>query len=108
MRKVVLSRASRTTAPDDPCSFFLQRNEMLTPSTIVVLTLSALLPGVVHARANGAPLAACVRIFPEGHFTASQPLDDSPFSLNVSSFGGDYTPGEAYQCKNAVSPHSTV
>jgi hypothetical protein len=77
--------------------FFLQRNEMLTPSTIVVLTLSALLPGVVHARANGAPLAACVRIFPEGHFTASQPLDDSPFSLNVSSFGGDYTPGEAYQ-----------
>jgi hypothetical protein len=70
---------------------------MLTSSAVVLLGLSAFLPGVVRAFPNGAPSAACVRIFPEGHRTVSQPLEDSPFSLNVSSFGGQYTPGETYR-----------
>ncbi|CAI8006184.1 Scavenger receptor cysteine-rich type 1 protein M160 [Geodia barretti] len=70
---------------------------MLTSSVVVLLALSAFLPGVVHALPNGAPSGACVRIFPEGHRTDSQPLEDSPFSLNVSSFGGQYAPGETYR-----------
>lgn len=75
---------------------------MLAPATVVVLALSALLPGGVYARSGGAPAEACARIFPVGHGVASQPLEDSPFSLNISSFDGDYTPGETYKCTNRI------
>ncbi|KAL5509380.1 hypothetical protein EMCRGX_G004744 [Ephydatia muelleri] len=66
-----------------------------------MLYVAALLSIAVVARAmiNGAPSSACTDISPAlGHSGASQSLDNSPFSLNVSALtaAGGYTPGQTY------------
>ena len=76
--------------------------KMLTSAVTVLLALSLLLPEEVRAFPSGAPASACTRIFPVGHGSTSQSLDDVPFDLNLTSFDGDYTPGETYRCKECT------
>lgn len=68
---------------------------MQAPSVSVMLVLSALFAGA-RALPSGAPGAACAAIAPRHAGLSSQPLDSSPFNLDISSFGGDYIPGETY------------
>ena len=71
---------------------------------LLVLLLTVL---DVQSKPTGAPLAACTRIYPEGHNGTTRHLpNNGSFNLNTAIFsGGAYIPGNNYTRKLARMPH---
>ncbi|KAL5509389.1 hypothetical protein EMCRGX_G004756 [Ephydatia muelleri] len=65
---------------------------------VSVMCFAFSLLNAAHSRPDGAPQAACSRIFPQHGTYKSQSLDRILFSLNISQLtsGGGYRPGKTY------------
>ena len=66
---------------------------------IAIAFLFLLFLAIAQATSRGAGQSACMDITPQpGHGGSSQPLERSPFSLNISQLtaAGGYTPGATY------------
>ena len=84
---------------------FAQVGEMKHLELVSVMCFAFSLLNAAHSRPDGAPQAACNRIFPQHGTYKSQSLDRILFSLNISQLtsGGGYRPGKTYNCETRSS-----